>query len=567
MSKLSSSYYAPLQDPTAVIPPPDLSWNSIKQTTWAQLAQLTQSFKQQTLNDLFTKDPDRANRYRLSAGPLTLDYSKNWLTDDVLKALSALLQQSHFDELKQDLIANRPINFTEQQPANHISLRSIPDALLQSRVDLIHSGHCRGSTGQAFKTFVNIGIGGSDLGPRVLISALEPYQHPSIRIRFVSNIDPSDFETTIADLDPHTTAFIICSKSFTTQETLHNAQKARAWLLQALNELSQNDAAHHLFAVTATPEKAQAFGIPPDHILPFSSWVGGRYSIWSSVGFSVALATSVATFEDFKAGGHHMDQHFLSAEVNQEGIIQNMPALMAVISLWYNHFFQAQSSAIIPYSAQLKHLPRYLQQLVMESNGKSTNRANETLTIDSSPIIWGGVGTDCQHSFHQLLHQGTRLCPIDFLLPMHNHYGSAHDHQYVIANCLAQAHTLMSGTPLAERHSPDLDIHKKMAGNRPSNLLVFDKITPQVMGALIALYEHKTFIESIIWEINAFDQWGVELGKKISRSIQQALLPPSPPSEAPKKATTGTESDVSVSFDKSTLYWIDYYQSLHKAKH
>ena len=566
MRSILESFPGIHQHPVAIAP---TEWPAEKQRAWQTLSQLSKKVVTQSLLGDIDNTPNRAEQFRLSCAPLTLDFNRNWLNTDVLTSLRQLLHHSGFDALRTQLKDGANLNFTENRPAKHPLLRASEAQLAQHPdgpgitsatqqlthwVEKLRQGQHKGGSQQALTTLVNIGIGGSDLGPRMVYEALNPIcrqnsltkenpnpgQENPIQIRFVSNIDPADFHTTVADLDPNTTGFIICSKSFTTLETLENAHHATAWLKQSIKNTQP-----HFFAVTSAPQAAKSFGIDESQILPFWDWVGGRYSVWSTIGFSVAAAIGMEGFNAFKSGARIIDEHFFDAPIQQ-----NMPATLALISVWYNHFFGAQSHAVIPYSAQLSKFPAYLQQLIMESNGKSINRQHQRLTHHSGQIVWGTAGTDSQHSYHQLLHQGTRLCPIDFLLPLENGFGTTKDHAQVVANCLAQAYALMAGSPEGspETQAGSVAHHKFMPGNRPSNLIVFNKLTPQVLGALIALYEHKTFTESVIWDINPFDQWGVELGKTLGRSIFNRLQPNSP----------STSHD---QLDAATEYWITEAQS------
>lgn len=504
-------------------------WSSGKKSAWQQLQQQAQQLvdSQTTLVDFFQRDAQRAANMRLNAASLTIDFSKNWLDSSVMTQLHNLLQHSDFDDKRRDLFAGKNINRSENRPALHTLLRAptvqhayskqVHQTLnqLEPLVSRIQQGQWLGATGRPIRQFIHIGIGGSDLGPRLLLQALTAYHHPDIQVRFVANIDPADFYTQVIGFDAHTTAFILCSKSFSTLETLHNGELAKRWLTdQGITNVTP-----HLLAISANVAAAQAFGVAPEHILPMWDWVGGRYSITSAVALPAMIAIGMESFKAFLQGAYAMDQHFEQAPITANSpVANNAPATLALLSCWYRNFLGAQTHGVIPYCQLLHGLPAYLQQLVMESNGKSVDQDGHCLAYPSSYVVWGNVGTNSQHSFHQLLHQGTSLCPVDVILPLKNAYGNDEDHRWVIANALAQTHTLMQGTT-----DPSLPAHRVMPGNRPSTLITLPALTPFTLGNLIALYEHKTFVESCVWHINPFDQWGVELGKHIGVAVNHRL--------------------------------------------
>ena len=508
-----------------------------------------QQWAKQTLRHCFASDPERATRYQLSAAGLWVDYSKNHLNDQTLSLLLNLAETCDVTTAINTLFCGGKINNTEQRAVLHTALRQqhddpvlvdgqdvIPAIRAQQHkmrvlVDAVYQGRWVGYSGKAITDVVNIGIGGSDLGPRMVCKALTPFHTNKVRCHFVANVDGTDLALALKNCNPETTLFIVASKSFGTQETLINAQSARQWLLDAAQDNSAT--AKHFVAISSAVEKVKAFGIAEDNIFEMWDWVGGRYSLWSTIGLPIAMAIGMDNFMDLLHGAFECDTHFRTANVDQ-----NMPVILALISLWYSSFWGAQSEAVIPYDTLLEYLPNYLQQLVMESNGKSVQRDGEPVTGTTSSVIWGGIGTNGQHAFHQLLHQGTLLCPVDFIMPRQSHYPLGEHHAALYANCLAQSQALMQGKTLEEatqelvdqgltnKDARALAPHKVIAGNKPSNTVLVDKITPKTLGALIALYEHKTFVQSVIWNINAFDQWGVELGKQLGGPILHNLQTP-----------------------------------------
>jgi len=476
---------------------------------WERLASLAKAIQAHSLNDLFENDPTRVDRFSLEAGDIYLDYSKHFITEDIRAALVALAQDYRLSEAIQRLLKGEKVNQSENRAAWHTALRleNPPAQVLEQKekmavmVEALQTGKWRGTTGKAITDVVNLGIGGSDLGPRMAVEALKTYSQSELKIHFVSNIDPLAISECLASLNPATTLFILSSKSFTTQETLINAEVAKAWLSVGLK--TQN-VENHFIAVTASPEKAKAWGAA--HILSFWEWVGGRYSIWSTIGLPLALQIGTAHFEEFLEGARKMDEHFATAP-----FAENMPILLGLIGIWYIHFWEASSIAVLPYTQALRQLPDYLQQLDMESNGKSRTFLEQPVDYKTGPIVWGQAGTNGQHAFYQLLHQGTHFVPIDFIALAKSPTDLKSQHQILLAHCFAQAQALMQGD------------QKTFPGNKPSSMLLLRELTPRSLGQLLALYEHKVFVQGIIWQINSFDQPGVELGKKLAAQVQNSL--------------------------------------------
>jgi glucose-6-phosphate isomerase len=389
--------------------------------------------------------------------------------------------------------------------------------------DKVHSGEWTGYTGKRITDIVNIGIGGSDLGPAMICDALEPYGVPGMSVHFVSNVDGTDLSTTLEKLNPETTIFVIASKTFTTQETITNATSARAWFLKSA---SQEDVAKHFVAVSTNAEAVSEFGIDTENMFEFWDWVGGRYSLWSAIGLPIALYVGMNNFEKLLDGGHTMDNHFRNQPFHK-----NIPVIMGMLGVWYINFFKAFTHAIVPYDHSMIRFPSHMQQLDMESNGKYINRAGQRISYRTGPVIWGTPGTNGQHAYFQLIHQGTQLIPVDFILPVNSHYPEVDHQSILLANGLAQAEALMKGKTAEEVRAElvkegyegtaleALLPHKVFPGNRPSNILLFPKLTPEMLGQLVAMYEHKVFVQGVIWNINSFDQWGVELGKQLAKAI------------------------------------------------
>lgn len=492
-----------------------------------EIKKLAENYKQKKLMDFFVSDPTRAETYTLEVGDLELDYSKNFIDEKILSTLIKIAHENDLAKSIEKLMTGEKINKTENRPALHTALRQDPNTSVQvdgknvmpsivaarekmsKMVHQLHSQDKRGATGKPIKHVVNLGIGGSDLGPKMVVQALASYQQGNLEISFVSNVDPTELLLCLEKADPAQTLFVISSKSFTTTETLLNAATAKQWLQEALKT---EDVSMHFAAVTSRPEKAKAWGILEDNILSFEEWVGGRYSVWSTIGFAVALSVGMSHFEDFLAGAREMDTHFRTASFES-----NMPILLALIGLWYIHGFDANTQAILPYAHGLRRFPDYLQQLDMESNGKSVQLNGQSVKNSTGPIIWGQAGTNGQHAFYQLLHQGTHFIPIDFIVCAQTNTKLTSQHDQFVANALAQAQAFMQGEKGNEPH-------EHMAGNKPSNLLLLKKLTPFALGELLALYEHKVFVQGALWGINSFDQPGVELGKKLANKVNQALI-------------------------------------------
>jgi glucose-6-phosphate isomerase len=477
------------------------------------------------LRELFAADGARAADFSLEVGDIFLDYSKHRIDARTLRLLLDLAVQEKVPAWIERMFAGEPINVTEGRAVLHVALRSERTIFPEGRdvmpevraareqvrrfVDTARRGALLGGTGSPIADIVNIGIGGSDLGPRMLVRALRRFGNNAPRVHFVANADPADLEACLAGLSPATTLFVVASKTFTTAETLDNAARARRWLTTGLG--GSVDLSRHFAAVTANHAGATALGVQAERVFPLWDWVGGRYSVWSAVGLPVALAAGIEAFDELLAGACAMDTHFRTAPLGR-----NMPALLALLEIWYVNFFGAQTRAIIPYSEDLRDFPAYLQQLEMESNGKRVDRAGHEVDYATAPVVWGAAGTPSQHSFHQLLHQGTRLVPVDFIV-----FGESKDAPAAwvsAANAVAQSAALAFGSP-----APSAP-HKALPGNRPSSTLLLERYSPRVLGQLIALYEHKVFVEGVIWNIDSFDQWGVEQGKNLARTLLPKLV-------------------------------------------
>ncbi|MFN2359467.1 MAG: glucose-6-phosphate isomerase [Marinobacter sp.] len=533
----------------------------ISRPEWQALTSHQAKLKNTHMRDLFRDDPDRASRFFISGGGLSLDYSRNRMTTETMTGLMALARSCGVSERIEAMFRGDHINVTEKRPALHVALRDssgtpvhvdgvniAPEVektlnRMEQFVDDVLSKRWHGHTGQAFTDVVSIGIGGSFLGPKLVSEALRPYWHGQLTCHYVANIDGSQIAEVLGRVNPETTLFLIQSKSFRTQETLENSKVARAWFLD--NGGSENQIARHFVAVTANTPEAVNFGISADNIFPMWDWVGGRYSLWSAIGLPVALTIGMKNFRGLLAGANAMDQHFRNTPLEQ-----NLPVVMAMLGIWYNNFWGAETYTILPYDHYLRSLPAHLQQLDMESNGKSVTQDGKPLDYQSGPVIWGGVGANGQHAFHQLLHQGTRLIPADFIIPLETHNKVASHHVTLFANCLSQSRALMSGKNLDEARAElkaegvtageidKLAPHKVIPGNKPSNTLLMDKSTPETVGALIALYEHRTFVQGIIWDVDSFDQWGVELGKQMGKGILDRLTGENDQEDGPSDSST-----------------------------
>jgi glucose-6-phosphate isomerase len=523
---------------------------------WHALAAHHDAIAPLHLRQLFDGDPERAARLTASAADLVLDYSKHRVTDETLALLFALARAAGVEARRDAMFAGEHINSTEDRAVLHVALR-LPagsrltvdgqdvagdvHAVLDKMGDLsdrIRSGDWVGATGARIRAVVNIGIGGSDLGPAMAADALADYAQPGLASRFVSNVDPVDLYAATADLDPASTLFVISSKTFTTQETLTNAAAARAWLLDGLGAAAGEDAvAAHFIAVSTNAEAVAAFGIDTANMLGFWDWVGGRYSFDSAIGFSLMVAIGRQAFGDMLAGFHAMDEHFRTAPLEE-----NLPAISGMLNVWYNNFFATQSHAVLPYSHRLARFPAYLQQLTMESNGKSVRLDGSPVEGQTGEIFWGAPGTNGQHAFYQLIHQGTKLIPADFIAFAHSTHESGGQQDLLMANCLAQTKALAFGKTAeeiaAEGTPPGLVPHKVMPGNRPSSTILAPRLTPSVLGQLVALYEHTVFVEGAIWGIDSFDQWGVELGKAMANQLAPVLSAGQAPDLATQDAST-----------------------------
>ena len=506
---------------------------------WGQLQSHSKAMRQRHLRELFAEDPRRGERMAAEAVGLYLDYSKNCVTDETLRLLRQLAEESGLAEKTAAMFRGDRINVTENRSVLHVALRAPRDATIivdgENVVPQVHavldkmtdfstrvrSGQWKGHTGKRIRTVVNIGIGGSDLGPVMAYEALKHYSDRTLAFRFVSNVDSTDFVEAVCDLDPAETLFIISSKTFTTQETMTNAQSARQWLLQGLRGDSKAVASHFV-AVSTNAAKVADFGIDTANMFGFWDWVGGRYSMDSAIGLSTMLAIGPDNFRAMLDGFHQMDEHFRTAPFDR-----NLPVLMALLVVWYANFFGAQTVAVLPYEQYLKRFPAYLQQLTMESNGKRVTLDGTRVAYDTSPIYWGEPGTNGQHSFYQLIHQGTRLVPVDFIAFVDSLHPLGRHHDMLLANVFAQAEALAFGRTAEEvRGEGTVDTlvpHRVFEGNRPSNTLLVQRLTPDTLGKLIALYEHCVFAQGAIWDINCFDQWGVELGKVLAQRIVPEL--------------------------------------------
>lgn len=513
---------------------------------WQALQGHARQLRNLRLRELFEADPQRFARYSLEAAGVFLDYSKNRIVERTLPLLCTLARARGLEARRDAMLAGERTNNTEQRAVLHTALRHrgaepvradgqdvMPGvravlSRMAAFAEAVHSGAWTGHTGEPITDVVNIGIGGSDLGPQMVCQALAPYSHERLSLHFVSNIDGAHLTEVLQRLRPQTTLFIVASKTFTTQETLANAVAARAWLLAS--GAGADAVARHFVAASTNTERVTAFGIDPAQMFGFWDWVGGRYSLWSAVGLPIMIAAGTQAFEELLDGAYRMDRHFAEAPLER-----NLPVLLGLLGIWYRNFFDAASYCIAPYAHGLRRLPAYLQQLEMESNGKSVTRNGDAVSAATCPVIWGEPGTNGQHAFFQLLHQGTDLIPVDFIAALNAQHALADHQRVLLANCFAQSEALMRGKT-AEEASQELAAaglppetaaqllpHKCFPGNRPSNTLLLQDLSPRSLGALIALYEHKVFVQGAIWGVNSFDQWGVELGKQLASRIADEL--------------------------------------------
>jgi glucose-6-phosphate isomerase len=494
------------------------------------------------MRDLFGADPTRFDKFSLTFADILFDYSKNRITEETMSLLLALAEQAGLTEMIDAMFTGEKINNTEGRAVLHVALRNrsnrpilvdgqdvMPEVnavltKMKRFTESVRSGAWQGYTGKAITDVVNIGIGGSDLGPKMVVQALTPYTRSDLRSHFVSNVDGTDIAETLKRVNPETTLFLIASKTFTTQETMANAHTARDWFLESAGD--ETAVAKHFAALSTNEAGVTAFGIDPENMFAFWDWVGGRYSLWSAIGTSIALAIGFDNFEKLLSGAHAVDEHFRTTP-----FAENIPVIMGLLGIWYNNFFGAESHAILPYDQYMMVFPMYFQQGDMESNGKSVTRQGEAVDYQTGPIIWGQPGTNGQHAFYQLIHQGTKLIPCDFLAPAQSQNPIGDHHKLLLSNFFAQPEALMKGKTadevrtelegqdLSEEQLKLLVAAKTFSGNRPSNSFLFKKLTPEILGSLIAFYEHKIFTQGIIWNVNSFDQWGVELGKVLAKAI------------------------------------------------
>ena len=508
---------------------------------WKDLEKNYAAIRGETMRDMFAADPNRFEEFSISLDSLLLDYSKNRINGETMKLLIDLAKEAGLEKARDAMFSGEKINTTENRAVLHTALRNRSnrpvyvdgkDVMPQIKAVLekmktfstaVRDGQWKGATGKAMTDVVNIGIGGSDLGPVMVVEALKHYQKKGLNTHFVSNVDGTHIVETLKDLNPETTLFIVASKTFTTQETLTNAKTARDWLVAALGE---DAVAKHFVALSTNTEEVKKFGIDPANMFEFWDWVGGRFSLWSAIGLSIAIAVGYDNFVELLTGGFEMDEHFRNAPLEK-----NIPVILGVLGVWYHNFFGAEAYAVLPYDQYLHRLPAYLQQADMESNGKGVSKDGKPVSYTTGPILFGEPGTNGQHSFYQLIHQGTHLIPCDFIVPAVSLNETGDHHPILLSNVFAQAEALMKGKTAAEVRAEfeaqgvdeekiqKLLNHKIFSGNRPSNVILVEKITPRTLGRLIAMYEHKIFVQGVIWNVNSYDQWGVELGKQLAKKI------------------------------------------------
>ena len=540
-----------------------------QRASWKALQAHFEQMKNVHMRDMFAEDEGRFAKFSTQMDDILLDFSKNRINDETFRLLCDLARECDVEGWRDQMFAGEPINISEFRPVLHTALRNrsntpvyvdgenvmpkINRVLAQMRyfTERVRGGHLRGYTGQLITDVVNIGIGGSDLGPHVVCDSMKPFAQRGLNVHFVSNVDPTHLTEILKFVQPESTLFIVSSKTFTTQETLLNAHSARRWFV----ELTCNEkaVARHFVAVTTNRQAAAKFGILDENMFEFWDWVGGRYSLWSAIGLPIALYLGMDRFEEMLEGAHAMDMHFCAAPLEK-----NIPVILALLGIWYNNFFDAQSYGIMAYNQYLRRLPAYLQQLDMESNGKTIDRQGQRVDYLTGPIIWGETGSNCQHAFFQLMHQGTKPVPSDFLIPARTRNPLGEQHTVLLANYFAQTRALMKGKTreealeeLQEAGTPQDVIdqvlpHRIFEGNKPTNSIIFENLDPRTLGALLAMYEHKVFVQGIIWNINSFDQWGVEYGKELASDILQEL----------------SRDEEVAQYDDSTNNLINYYRMM-----
>ena len=537
--------------------------------SWKALEAHFEQIKDVHMREMFEQDTDRFKKFSAQMDDILLDFSKNRINDETFQLLCDLAKDIGVQEWRDQMFSGEPINISEFRPVLHTALRNrsntpvyvdgenvmpkVNRVLAQIRYfsERVRGGHLRGYSGHLITDIVNIGIGGSDLGPHVVCDSMKPFAQRGMNAHFVSNIDPTHLTEILKFVKPESTLFVISSKTFGTQETILNAQSARDWFI----ELTANEkaVARHFVAVTSNKQAAAEFGILEENMFEFWDWVGGRYSLWSAIGLPIALYLGMDHFEELLEGAHAMDLHFKEAPIEK-----NIPIILALLGIWYNNFFDAQSHAVMAYNQYLRRLPAYLQQLDMESNGKTVDREGRRVDYLTGPIIWGETGSNCQHAFFQLLHQGTKPVPADFLIPARSKNPLGDQHCVLLSNYFAQTRALMKGKTEAEARAEleyagcseevikDVLPHKIFEGNKPTNSILFENLDPRTLGALLAMYEHKVFVQGVVWNINSFDQWGVEYGKQLATDIQREL----------------SSREEAVNYDDSTNNLINYCMSL-----
>jgi len=543
--------------------------NPTTTSAWAKLKDHYKKIHDQHMVDMFRADPDRADDFTIEFNDIFIDYSKNRINKETRDLLLQLAEEVDLKGAINSMFTGEKINLTERRAVLHVALRNRLNApifvdnmdvmpninkvldKMKSFSEQVISGEWKGYTGERITDIVNIGIGGSALGPLMVTKALRPFKIPHINVHFVSNVDGSQIAETLKNVNPERTMFLISSKTFTTQETMTNAHTAREWFLATA--LDAEHIKKHFVAISTNKDAVESFGIDPKNMFEFWNWVGGRYSLWSAIGLSIILSIGFDNFLELHRGAHEMDQHFLNS-----GFEDNIPVILGLLGIWYNNFFDADTYAILPYSQDLKYLPTYLQQGDMESNGKSVDRNEKMVNYQTGPIIWGEPGTDGQHAFYQLIHQGTKMIPCDFLIPARSYDQIGDHHKKLISNFFAQTEALMKGKTeeevIKEFEQEGKELHeikhlipyKVFHGNRPTNSILFKELNPRTLGSLIAMYEHKIFVQGVIWNIFSFDQWGVELGKQLAQKILPEL----------------ENNDIIDSHDASTNNLINYYKKI-----